>query len=358
MKKLSAAHCDRMLKRASVPVDLEISASMKERSRGPDARMYGMLRYFMGYLDQNLKPIRMPAGKRFRAGLCLILAEAYQSRSEAFEAAIAIELFHNFTLIHDDIEDRDEVRRGKPTVWKLWGVNDAINSGDAQSLLVTERIVRVAGIPAVGAHLSHALTQACIEVIEGQHLDFQLATVPISAQTVSEEMYLRMTLKKTGALVRIAAEAAGIAAGKDAAECARLRQYGLSLGLAFQMADDYRSVWSTQRETGKDSYSDIREHKRTLPFLYAYAESRGEAKRRLKELYSMPSQLIKDEIREARDIIDATDAQEYVLSRIKDCTSEAQNIAEALDLPDESKAFLLGLIDLLVPENMKLKGEE
>ena len=181
MKKTSVTPFESKLRQTSVAVDAEIARSFKKRSVGPSARMYEMLAYFMGYLDENLKPIKRVSGKRSRSGICLILADAYKTRAQAFDAAIAIELFHNFTLIHDDVEDHDEYRRGKPTVWKLWGINDAINSGDAQNLLVAERIARVANIPKIGAKLSQALTDAFLEVLEGQHLDFQLANIPIGS---------------------------------------------------------------------------------------------------------------------------------------------------------------------------------
>ena len=349
-KQMNAKEADILLRKASVALDAEIVRTFKKRGVGPAARMYGMLGYFMGYLDEDLKPIKRQSGKRFRPGLALILADAYKVRKETFDAAIAIELFHNFTLIHDDVEDRDEMRRGKPTVWKLWGVNDAINSGDAQNLLVAERIARAALIPKVGARLSEALTEAFIEVIEGQHLDFQLAVAPIGSKLVSEKAYLYMTQKKTGVLVRIAAESAGIAAGKDAKEIAQLRRYASSLGSAFQMADDYHSVWDTEAVTGKDRYSDIREHKRTLPFLRAYAQAKGSAKSRLKALYSLPDQLTERQIREARDIIDSTDARRYVLSRVKMYTDQGRKAAGALKIPETTRDFLLGLVDLLVPE--------
>ncbi len=344
---------EKALRRASTPVDVELSRSLARRAKGPDARMYNMLRYFLGYIDEDFKPVDAPTGKRFRPSMCLMLADAYRSRAKVFEAAIAIELFHNFTLIHDDVEDRDEMRRGKPTVWKLWGVNDAINSGDAQLLLVTERVARAALVPKVGAKLSQALTEAFIEVIEGQHLDFLLATAPIGSEVVNEERYILMTQKKTGALVRVAAEAAGIAAGKDARELAKLRRFGSALGLAFQIADDYASTWSTADETGKDAYSDLREHKRTLPFLLAYSQVKGGEKARLKDLYSKENQLSEPEIREVRSIIDGTDARTYTSARIELYTAQSRTSARSLSVPVETREFLLWLIDVLVPKTAK-----
>ena len=266
------------------------------------------------------------------------------------DAAIAIELFHNFTLIHDDVEDHDEMRRGRPTVWKLWGVNDAINSGDALNILVAERISSVALVPKVGSRMASILTEAFLEVIEGQHLDFQLASAPINSKEMSEARYLSMIKKKTGALIRASVEVAGIAAGKGPREIAILRQYGESLGLAFQLADDYQSVWGSAVQTGKDAQSDIREHKRTSPFLYAYAHTKGVMKTRFNELYSLEGQLTESQIREARTIIDATDAHKHVLSRIRMYTKQAQKVAQSLSAPESTRAFLLGLVDLLVPD--------
>lgn len=262
---------------------------------------------------------------------------------------MAIELFHNLTLLHDDIEDRDEYRRGRPTVWKLWGINNAINAGDIQSLLVTEWIIRAQSHPGVGATLARALNNAFIEVWEGQYLDFELAENSIESGAITREAYFTMIEKKSGALVRIAAEAAGIANGKET-ERTKLREYGGSLGMAFQIADDYRSLWSTKEETGKDPYGDIREHKRTLPFLYAYEESSGDVKKRLGELYSLTRQLTQGEILEALSIINATSAHASVVMVMQEYRNRAKSAARTLDLSQGVRDTLEVIVDALVPD--------
>lgn len=359
MKSASPEKCLEALRAMSAIADTELSRTLEGRATGPTARMYNMLRYFMGYVDENFTPSAEGSGKRFRPSLCLFIAGAYGAREKALEAAVAIELFHNFTLIHDDVEDRDEYRRNKPTVWKLWGVNHAINSGDVQSLIATEWIARAARHPDVGARLAELLVDAFIKVGEGQYLDFELASAPIGGGTITEESYVEMTHRKSGVLVAVAAESAGAAAGKSDAECALLRDYGNYLGISYQMADDFRSVWSTQVETGKDTHSDIREHKRTLPFLAGYKEVSGKSKERLASLYSLERQLDDSEIQEVLAILDSTSARKEVLAAIREYAERSKTAAAELSIDENSRAILCGIVDMLIPEGMvEYSGEE
>jgi geranylgeranyl diphosphate synthase type I len=331
------------LNAAGSGVDDALKEILAKHGTGAAARMYGMLGYFLGFLEADLTTARDRAqGKRFRPALCLLIAEGYGARDRAFDAALSIELFHNFTLIHDDIEDRDELRRGRPTLWKLFGVDHAINAGDALYLIACEALA------GTESRVAKALFAAFKEVIEGQYMDFELAARAIDSDAVSVGRYMEMIAKKTGALVGIAAEAAGMCAGQNATECSHLQSYGMLLGLTVQLADDYRSVWSTQKETGKDPYGDIREHKRTLPFFFAREESAERA--RLAKLYSLKRQLSKIEIDEARKIIDDTSAQARVLEEIRTHASKARAAAAALSLPEGIRAALAELVSALVPE--------
>lgn len=346
---MDPATCAAQLKKMSVIADAELARTLEAGVAGPAGHMHGMLRYFMGYVDADFAPTKIESGKRFRPSLTLLIADGYGIRDKAVAPAVAIELFHNFTLIHDDVEDHDEFRRNRPTVWKLWGINHAINSGDMQMLIASEWVVQ-AGEASGKPELSRMLLRAFKEVIEGQYLDFELASASLDAENVTEEGYLQMIEKKSGVLVRAAAEAAGIAAGRDAEEMRFLREYGMCLGTAYQMADDYRSAWTTQQITGKDTCSDIREHKRTLPFLYAYEESQGEAHERLRQLYSLDRQLTDAEIQEAITLLDATRSRSRVLEKVREHAGRAKQAAERLDLPQETKALLVGIVDMLVPE--------
>ena len=338
-------HCAQELKRMNALVDSELERFFAETAQGPAERMYNMLRYFMGFLDADFKSSH-PVGKRFRSSLCLLIAEAYGARDASVEAAVAIELFHNFSLIHDDIEDHDEMRRGRPTVWKLWGINHAINSGDVQSLLASQWCMRAARHPKFGPKLADILLEAFIEVGEGQYFDFELADA--SPFEIDEAQYMRMIEKKSGALVRVSAEVAGVASQQSEGECALLREYGLSLGMAYQIADDFNSVWSAFDQTGKDAQGDIRERKRTLPFIYARTKVDGRASARLDELYTLPRQLTDTEVQETFSIIDTPDVRNYIQGRAIDFTKRAKLSAGKLSLPQKNREILSDFVDSLV----------
>ena len=263
-------------------------------------KVKGPMREMLGYAFKS-------GGKRLRPALCLLLADAYGVRKAASNAAIAIELFHNFTLIHDDIEDGDETRRNKPTLWKKYGVPKAINAGDALNIMACEMTASNAA--------KEILFAAFTEVIEGQHLDFELAEGRGTIQTC-----MKMTEKKTGALFGAAAEVAGVSTGQTKNECVQLRRFGRSLGIAFQLADDYRSIWSSKKETGKDAQSDIREHKRTLPFFLARTTA-------LEKLYASKRSLSKREISSALSIFNAGNARKATRRAIE---RHAQNAVHAL----------------------------
>jgi geranylgeranyl diphosphate synthase type I len=343
----SPQECAAVLKRMSLLVDAELARLLQSYEHNPASRMYNMLRYFLGYIDSDFNPAHEEAGKRFRPSLTLLLAEGYDVRDTVLPAAVAIELFHNFTLIHDDVEDNDAFRRNRPTVWKVWGVNHAINAGDAQSLLSTEWALRAAEV-AKNPALGQTLLATFREVIEGQYLDFELTNAPLTATNVTEAGYLQMIEKKSGALVRVAAEVAGIVAGKSEKEIALLRDYGTYLGMAYQMGDDYRSVWTSQDITGKDTHSDIREHKRTLPFLYARTEAKEAA--RLDALYALDRPLTDSETEEAISILTTTSASRKLERLIYEYATRAKAAVVGLGLPAESKDLLEGMVDMLVPE--------
>jgi len=332
------SHAESALVAAGAEVENRLREVLAQKHPGPVGAMLG---YFFGFLDVDMQPLsKSVGGKRFRPSLCLYLAEAYGNRASALDAALSIELFHTFTLIHDDISDRDETRRNRPTLWKLFGTDRAMYAGDA--LLITANDI-AAQSPAV-----NVLLDAFREVIEGQYMDFELASETLGPNGIAEARYMDMTQKKTGALIGAAAEAAGIAAGKGAAECANLRVYGNALGVVFQLADDYHSVWSSQEETGKDAQSDIREHKRTLPLLFAYTHTAE--KEKLASLYNLGRQLHSGEIQEALSIMSATSAREDVLASIYHHAQKAYAAADSLVLSSEVQAVLKEVVNALVPE--------
>lgn len=316
-----------------------------------DLPMYGMLRYFLGYTDEHLRPTTGVAGKRIRSSLVLLIADMFGGAKSAQDLAIAIELFHNFTLIHDDIEDNDAVRRGRPTVWKLWGVNHAINAGDAQMLIVSNFLLRATSSGENGARATRELNTYFLEVVEGQYLDFMLTEKSLTDPSVTVDMYLEMIRKKTSVLVGAATVAGGLAAGCDTVTRDTLFTYGESLGMAYQIADDMASLWGETKDTGKRAHGDLHERKKTYPILYARDHGVSE---QFRARYGDVTPLNEKETQELVVALSATGAREATRALGKKYVARAQDAAQSLPISLEHRTVLAELVDTLVrlaPDN-------
>lgn len=228
-----------------------------------------MIEYHLGWHSESTEV----KGKRVRPLLTLLICGALGGKwQNALPAATAIELIHNFSLIHDDIEDRSELRRGQETVWKKWGTPRAINLGDA--LFVVGRLsshrLSDRGID-LDTTLSvvETLDQACLQLTIGQDLDLIFET----RDQVSEEEYLAMIDGKTAALIAAATAVGAIVAGADADKVRAVENIGESLGLAFQIQDDILGIWGLPNKTGKSAADDLQTRKKTLPIIYGLARS-------------------------------------------------------------------------------------
>lgn len=229
---------------------------------------YGMLRYHMGWVNARFEPDPVPGGKRLRPILTLLACAETGGRPEqALPAAAAIELLHNFSLIHDDIEDGDAVRRHRATVWTLWGMPQAVNAGDGLFALAFAAIQRLAecGVDAEATLAALTLfTRTCIALTEGQHLDMRFE----SRSDVTVEEYVRMIQGKTAALIGAGAAIGALVAGAPADTAEALWRFGRDLGLAFQIQDDILGIWGDPVLTGKAAGNDILRRKKSLPMLY------------------------------------------------------------------------------------------
>ncbi len=316
-----------------------------------DYTLYGMMRYFMGYTDEQFKTSVRPAGKRLRPGLLLCIADGYGALEEALPAALSIELFHNFTLIHDDIVDHDELRRGRPTVWKLWGVDHAINTGDAQLILALRALE---GARDTRSELSSAvrttLLDLYLEVTEGQYLDFSLAAAPLRDELVSEETYRTMIRKKTAKLIRAATETAPRIAKRSEAEVSALGDFGENLGMAYQLYDDWQSIWGDPEKTGKKPAGDILERKKTLPVIYAYEHLGPADKRRLETLYERDmDEAAVAEVLELFSKVDAHDVLKEYAVQYKE-QALAALARPGVDIPAQTRALLEQTVRALIPD--------
>ena len=230
---------------------------------------YGMMHYHMGWVDEQFAPSSLPAGKRLRPILCLLAcATTGGDPADALPAAAAIEILHNFSLVHDDIEDGDETRRHRPTVWRLWGVPLAINAGDGMFALAFAAMQRLSsrGVPpaAVLAGL-HVFTETCVALTEGQYQDMDFER----RAHVSVGDYLQMIGGKTAALVGGSVAIGSLIGGATPQQASALQRFGQEIGLAFQIQDDVLGIWGDPAVTGKAAGNDILRKKKSYPMLHA-----------------------------------------------------------------------------------------
>jgi geranylgeranyl diphosphate synthase type I len=240
-----------------------VARRMRELLSSYRGGVYDLVAYHLGWADADGRPAEASGGKLVRPLLCLAAARGYGDEGAALDAAVAIELLHAFSLVHDDIEDGDRERRHRPTLWALRGVPLAINAGDSLFALAHRVLIdAVARLPSAAALRALRLFEdATLRMIEGQHDDLEFETRP--AVTLSE--YLRMTAGKTGALIGASLALGGLFGGAGEEDVDTLRDAGVAIGVAFQAVDDALAVWGDARRTGKAVGNDAARGKKSLP---------------------------------------------------------------------------------------------
>ncbi len=262
-----------------------MQALVPAEAAGTDA-LYTMLRYHMGWIDQHGHVLEGgSAGKALRPTLCFLTCEGLGCPwPQAATAAATLEFIHNFTLIHDDIQDGDVERRGKPTVWAVWGVGPALWAGNAMRVL-SDRALAAEGAPLhKRSQASRLLTEAYLEILEGQYLDLEFER----RAEVGVPEYLDMISRKTGALIRCSVEMGALLATEDRETAVALRQWAVHLGRAFQVRDDILGIWGDPSLTGKAVGNDIRRKKKTFPVMYGFERATGAGRAALQSVYALP----------------------------------------------------------------------
>lgn len=297
-------------------LDKELGHLAQRVGSSQSALLTEMVQHHLG-----LRKTGAQRGKRLRANIALLSCEAFGRRyADAIWAAVAIELIHNFSLVFDDVQDRDELRRGRPSVWKLWGVNQAINAGAALEALVTQAVVEL--LPA--RHVDRLrpalslLSESMLAICRGQVLDLQFE----QRVDVSVDEYMEMVGLKTAALFEAAARLGGLAAGAGEASLEKAGKFGQHLGIAFQVIDDVNGIWGSTAETGKAIGSDLKNGKKTLPTLVALKSGAAGNRRVLRSLLTRAT-FTAAELETARAIIGQSNA-EAVCRR-----QAAEHLAEA-----------------------------
>lgn len=283
-----------------------VDATMREllQRHLPDEPGFGvMLRYALGWVDEHDQPYTHPTGKRLRPLLLLLCAHALRDDWQiALPAAAAVEILHNFSLIHDDIQDSSTVRHRRPTVWKVWGIPNAINAGDAMFTMAYTALTDLAAtLPASQmVAIWRIFNHTNLELTRGQHLDMRFE----QQSEVSVEAYLSMIAGKSAALLATCARLGAYIASNHAERAAHFAEFGLNLGLAFQIRDDILGIWGDEVVTGKSTATDIEARKKSLPVLYGLSQSA-----QLRTLYAASSDAASTS--EIVALLDATGARDY-----------------------------------------------
>ena len=328
-------------------IEGEMRSVLEERDH--QARpLYEMLAYHLG-LDQA----DGPRGKRMRPLLGLL---AYQSLTgdyrPALPGAAAVELGHNFSLVHDDIEDADRERRHRPTLWAIWGIPLAINAGDALfalSRLALYRLLDDGFSERRVLALMRVYDETCLALCEGQFLDISFER----RTDIAVEEYMEMIGRKTAALVGASIQAGAILATDDAATIEAYRHFGYHLGLAFQMADDVKGSFWSSAASGKPEAGDIRKRKKTLPLVWALQHASEADRARLAEIYAV-GQSETDEpmppgqVDEVLDILERSGAREQALDEARRYRDLALEDIAGLPIGDRPREELRLLVESVI----------
>jgi geranylgeranyl diphosphate synthase type I len=338
--------------RATLSLEAELEAAT-ERLDGNAPLLSRMVRFHLGWIDPSGVPTdtetrHQVQGKRIRPQVAQLSCAAVGGDVEtAAPLAAAIELLHNFTLIHDDIQDQSPSRRHRATVWTLWGVGQAINAGDATFAAAHLALyhLREREIDAeLILRLADQFDRMTIQIVQGQALDLGFE----GRDDVTPEAYLRMIELKTAVIVRYAAWAGALIAGASEEQADRFAAFGLTLGLGFQARDDLLGIWGASNTTGKAEADDIRRRKQSLPILILRARATAEERAWLDGQYAA-DEIDESGIREVLDLLEKHDVRRDVEARVAELHDEARRGLESAALPGEnpSKEALASLVAML-----------
>ncbi|GHI09992.1 polyprenyl diphosphate synthase [Streptomyces cellostaticus] len=301
-----------------------------------------MAAYSFGWCEVGGAPAAAPGGKGVRQALAVLGAEAAGADGRAgVPAAVAVELVHAFSLLHDDIMDGDATRRRRPAVWKAYGTGPAVLAGDALFALAVETLAVTPGGPGAVRLLSAALA----DLVRGQADDLLFAARPFGGpQRVTPEEYRAMAEHKTGALLGCAAALGAALGGAPEPAVAALDRAGRHLGVAFQLVDDVLGIWGDPAVTGKPAGGDLRERKKTFPVLAALGSP---AARHLPALLAAPART-----EEAAALIEEAGGRAAALDEARAHTAAARALLTEVPLTARAAGELHGLLDFLVGRDL------
>ncbi|MFA4836779.1 MAG: polyprenyl synthetase family protein [Dehalococcoidia bacterium] len=309
--------------------------------------LYNMMRYHLGWVDDAGQPRIARSGKMLRPGLCLLSCQSVGGDwHKALPAAAALELVHNFSLIHDDIEDGDKERRGMPTVWSIWGEAQGINTGDAMHTLARLALLRLEGkgvAPGKILRAARFLDETCLRLCEGQYLDISYE----GRLDIGIEDYLTMISGKTAALFECSLKIGALLGTEDERVIESMAEFGRNLGMAFQVQDDVLGIWGEDKVTGKSSASDILKRKKTLPVIYGIEKAASGQKEELLQIYSQQAVTAKN-IPAVLRILDSAGARQYAAGMAKGYFQKALSELDGTAISPLARGELRSLAEALI----------
>jgi geranylgeranyl diphosphate synthase type I len=305
-----------LIEEMQIALEKDLRSQVDKVNEAKTLEYYNMMTYHMGWTGEGTG--LNSTGKRIRPLFLLLCAASGSlgySWQSALPAASAVELIHNFSLIHDDIQDNSDTRRNRPTLWRKWGVPQAINAGDGLYALSN-----LASIDLLSNNLhlnvirvAEILHKTCLKLTRGQFLDMSFE----KEKVVSLEDYWTMIANKTAALLSASTEIGAILASQS--DLDTYRQFGHFLGLAFQIKDDLLGIWGTKSQTGKSTVSDLVSGKKTLPVLYGIQKGGSFSKLWFR------GNIIAEEVSDAADLLAKEGAKQYAEEMADQMTGYAKN---------------------------------
>jgi len=313
--------------------------------------VYKLLEYAMGWIDEDGRPVSKSKGKALRPTLCLLSSVASGGTIQsALPAAVALELIHNFSLIHDDIQDKDKIRHHRRTVWAVWGNSKALVAGDVLKIIADRSLtdVKDKGLNSIISNrINGLLTEAYLEMIEGQYLDLDYER----RTDVGISNYLDMVSRKTGALIRSSMNIGALLGSEDDSVADTFRKCGSAVGYLFQVRDDILGIWGQETLTGKPVGSDIRRRKNTFPVVYTISKIGGSDKRELLHIYQKDN-IDDNDVQSVLEIMDKVDTRSYAQDFAQSCRDDAVKLLSSVNLVTKPHKDLVDIFNfLLVREN-------
>jgi geranylgeranyl diphosphate synthase type I len=298
--------------------------------------------YHLGWTDAAGVPTRGGGGKAVRPALATLSAQAAGAPARVgIPGAVAVELVHNFSLVHDDVMDGDTERRHRPTVWAVWGTTSAILTGDALLALAHEVLLDSASPHRAAA--ARLLAETTRHLIRGQVLDVAFE----QRHDVTLNECLDMVSGKTGALLSASAAIGAVLAGAPAEVTNALSTFGAEIGIAFQLVDDLLGIWGDPATTGKPVFSDLRSRKKSLPVTYVLSQGGPPARELASWLGASPRDVNGGEERVA-DLIEAAGGRQWAADEARRRIDSATHALNAVSMPAGPRAELIAIAHFIV----------